>query len=130
MKDIRPFAFIAAFSAAALVLVAAIVGLSLALIEALWPSDLWDVTGALRAGFVATLVFGAIPTLLLGAPGYWLLWRSRSISGPQACCIGAMLGALFWLIEPALAAWGIGCGAITAGLTHRAAVRWLRADRP
>ncbi|WP_421683236.1 hypothetical protein HKW98_01465 [Stutzerimonas urumqiensis] len=129
MKDLHPFALIAALSATALVLVAASIGLSLAVLEALWPSDLWDVAGAFRAGFVATLAFGAIPAVLLGAPGYWLIWRSRRVTAPQACCIGAMLGASVGLIEPALAAWGIGCGAITAGLTHGAAVRWLGDDR-
>lgn len=93
--------------------------------EELSPSEFWGAWGAFRTGFFATLLFGSGPALLLGAPGYWWLWRTGRATWLSILPLGACLGALVSLVEPALAAWGIACGIIVSGLTHVAVRRWL-----
>ena len=125
MKQARALATIMMFAALALVVVAGGVAIVLAAIEALSPSELLGVAGAFRTGFYASLLFGVVPAVVLGAPAYWLLWRAGRASWPAALALGAALGALVVVVEPGLTAWGIGCGIFASGLTHVAATRWL-----
>ncbi len=113
-----------ACSALALFLVACGTAMVLAVSEVLSPSELWDVAGALWAGFWITLALGAIPALLLGAPIYWLFWRSGRGGWSVAAGLGVVLGCLVGLIEPALLPWGVACGLVTA-LLARLASRWV-----
>jgi hypothetical protein len=125
MKQARALATIVMFAALALIVVGGVVAVVLATIEVLSPSELWGVTGAFRTGFYASLLFGVVPAVVLGAPAYWLLWRTGRASWPAALVLGAALGALVVVVEPGLTAWGIGCGILASGLTHVAATRWL-----
>ena len=125
MKQARALATVAMFAAIALIVVAGLVALTLAALEALSPSERWGVAGAFRTGFYASLVLGAVPAALLGAPAYWLLWRAGRASWPAALLLGAALGALVAVVESGLTVWGIGCGILASGLTHVAATRWL-----
>jgi hypothetical protein len=125
MKQARALATIATFAAVALIVVAGLVAVTLAALEALSPSELWGVAGAFRTGFYASLLFGVVPGVVLGAPVYWLLWRSGRARWLSVLLVGAVLGALIAVVESGLAPWGIGCGMLVAGLTHIAAMRWL-----
>lgn len=123
----RPLMKVAVIAAASLLAVATAVALLLAALEMGWPSEFWSPWGAFRAGLYASLALGAGPAMLVGAPTYWLLWRAGFASTTSAVLLGAASGALAGLIEPALVAWGMACGAVAAGLTHRVARRWLGA---
>jgi hypothetical protein len=125
MKSFRELATIAMFSAVALLVVAGAVAVTFLAVEYFSPSELWGLAGAFRTGFYATLLFGVLPGVLLGAPAYWLLRRFQRAARPSVCLVGAALGALVALVEPGLVGWGVGCGIVTAGLTHFAAERWL-----
>lgn len=113
-----------ACSALALFLVACGAATVLAVSEVLSPSELWDVAGALWAGFWITLALGVVPALLLGAPIYWLFWRSGRGGWPVAAGLGLLLGCLVTLVEPALLPWGVACGLVTALLAQFAS-RWV-----
>lgn len=112
---------LAALSAVALLIVGLTVGGLLFTLEVLSPSDLWTPPGAFVAGLTASLLLGAGPALLLGVPAYWLLWRRRRAQWRTILPLGAALGALIVVIEPALLGWGVLAGVGTAVLTHLAA---------
>lgn len=120
----REFVKLMLVSALALLLVAAGVGGLLALDAVRAPNELFGVAAALRLGFVATLAFGAGPALLVGAPGYWLLWRTGRAGWTAALLLGTAAGSLLLVLEPALALWGAGCGAAAAAIVHAVARRW------
>lgn len=128
MRHLRQLVIVTALSACALLLVALAVAAVLLALEIASPSDLWNRAGAFRTGLYATLLLGAGPALLLGAPGYWLLWRLGRARWLPVLSLGAGLGASVAFLEPAWIAWGVACGAVVAGLTHRAAQRWLGPD--
>lgn len=125
MRAARQLMQVAMFSAASLAVVAFSVALLVAGLEASAPTDLWDASGAFSAGFYATLLVGAAPAIFVGAPAYWWLWRLRQARWLIVLPLGAGLGALIGMLEPALLSWGAGCGMAVAGLTHLAATRWL-----
>jgi len=125
MKHLRALATTAMFAAVALIVVAGLVAILFAAVEILSPSELWGVAGAFRTGFYASLLFGVVPAVALGAPAYWLLWRAGRATWAAVLLLGAALGALVGVVEVALAAWGVGCGVIVSGLTHVAVTRRL-----
>jgi hypothetical protein len=125
MKYARELAALMAFAAVSLVAVAGSVAVLFAVLEHFTPTELWGLSGAFRTGFFATLVFGTVPAVLVGGPAYWLIRRCGCASWLNAVAIGGVLGTLVAVVEPALTAWGVGCGGIVAGLTHLAATRWL-----
>lgn len=126
MRDVRQLMYIVVLSAASLVLVVLAVAAVLIAQELYAPTALWGPGGAFRAGFFVTFLLGAGPAVLLGAPAYWGLWRSGRARWHWVLLIGAGLGVLVAVIEPALVAWGAGCGLAVAALVHVAAMRWLR----
>jgi hypothetical protein len=125
MNPFLGLATIAAFNAVTLVVVAGAVGVIFEAFDYFAPSELWGTSRPFLTGFLAALYFGGVPALPLGVPGYYLLWRVGRATWLSACGLGAALGALVAFVEPALAAWGAGCGIVAAGLTHLAALRWL-----
>lgn len=106
MKSARQLVKTALLATAALIMVALAVASIFVLFEVLSPSELWDPSGAFIAGLYATLVLGAVPAVLFGAPGYWLLWRCRRARWLTVLPLGAALGALVAVLEPALLPWG------------------------
>lgn len=122
----RAFFTIAGCSAAALLLVAVAMALVFAVSELLFPSELWTVANAFWIGFCVTLLLGGLPTLLLGAPAYWLLWRRERAAWLPAALVGGMLGSLVMLLDPAFLFWGAGCGLATGVLTHLIHRCWVR----
>ena len=125
MKQARALATVALFATAALIVVAGLVAALLVVLEILSPSELWGVSGAFRAGFYASLVLGVVPSLVLGAPAYWLLWRVGRATWFTVLLLGAVLGALVAVLERDLMPWGVACGILVSGLTHIAGTRWL-----
>lgn len=129
MKSARQLVKTGLLAAAALIMVALAVASIFVLLEVLSPSELWGPSGAFIAGLHATLVLGAVPAVLFGAPGYWLLWRLGRARWLTVLPLGAAFGALVAVLEPALLPWGIPCGVVTAAITHVAAGRWLDGAR-
>ena len=125
MRVARQLMQVAVFSAASLVLVAFAVALLVAGIEASSPTEFWGLPGAFGTSLYATLLIGAGPAILMGAPAYWWLWRLGQARSLVVLLLGAGLGALIAVLEPVLLGWGAGCGVAVAGLTHLAARRWL-----
>lgn len=123
MERLRGFGQVLLATAAATALVAAGVGVLLWLQAWLSPTPLLRPAAALPTGCVAALAFGAGPALLVGAPAYWWLWRRGHAGWRTALPLGLASGSLVAVLEPALAAWGAGCGAIAAGLVHAALQR-------
>lgn len=130
MKSTRQLVKTELLAAAALTMVALAVASIFVLLEVLSPSELWGPSGAFIAGLHATLVLGAVPAVLFGAPGYWLLWRLGRARWLTVLPLGAAFGALVAVLEPALLPWGITCGIVTAAITHVAAGRWLGGAPP
>jgi hypothetical protein len=130
MKSTRQLVKTELLAAAALTMVALAVASIFVLLEVLSPSELWGPSGAFIAGLYATLVLGAVPAVLFGAPGYWLLWRLGRARWLTVLPLGAAFGALVAVLEPALLPWGITCGIVTAAITHVAAGRWLGGAPP
>lgn len=118
---------VATLAATSLVLVAFGVAFVFLVLEVLSPSELWGRYGAFSAGLYATLAFGAVPGVVLGAPVYWWLWRTDHARWTTVFPLGAALGSLVAIVEVSLTPWGVGCGSAVAGLTHFAANRWLEA---
>lgn len=116
---------VTACSAVSLLLVALAVALLFAGLELHSPTEFWSPYGAFGGGFHATLLLGAVPAILAGAPAYWWLWRAGRARWLTVVPLGAALGALVAVLEPALLGWGAGCGMFVAGLTHMTARRWL-----
>lgn len=123
MTPLREFAAIVVLVATSLSAVACAMGALFAMLEWLSPSELWGLGGALRTGFLATVALGSAPALLVGAPLYWILWRRRHATRLASAVLGSVAGALVAALEPSLVAWGAGCGAATALLTHGLARR-------
>lgn len=96
-------------------------------LEQISPSELFTSSAAFRVGFQATLMFGVLPAILFGAPAYWWIWRQGQARWLTILPLGAVLGLLVFLLDSALIGWGVGCGALVAGLTHILARRWLGA---
>lgn len=129
MRVARQLLQAAAFAAASLLLVALAVALLVAGLEASSPTEFWGLPGAFGTGLHATLLIGAGPAILIGAPAYWGLWRLGRARSLIVLPLGAALGALVGVLEPPLLGWGAGCGMVVAGLTHLAAKRWMGPDR-
>lgn len=113
--------------AAAVLLVAVAIGIALALLEWVRPSELWDRWGAFRSGFIATTVLGMAPALVFGTPAYALLQHAGRARWGAVIALGAGLGSLVALFDVAFLGWGVAAGAAVAGLTHIGATRWFRA---
>ena len=125
MKPARELAAITAITFASLLATAAAMALLLLVLESIWPSELLSRRGAFQTGFVATLLVGSLPAVVLGAPSYWLLRRHGRASPIAIRSLGALFGTLVGFVEPAFTAWGGGCGLVTAGLAHMAVEHWL-----
>jgi hypothetical protein len=97
-------------------------GIRMGLTTSMSPGD------AAAAGFVYTLVFGALPALLYGAPLYALLWHAGSAAWSTAILIGVLPGLLGLALlrgDAWLGYWALGCGVIVAIATHALIRRWL-----
>ena len=81
-------------------------------------------TAAVGAGdsfgivFAGTLAFGAVPALLIGAPGYAWMWHVGRASWLTAVVLGAALGAPWFIVAGELGAWATAAGAFVAIITH------------
>ena len=126
MKHAGALVTIALLAAGSLLVAALGVGCVLATWELIAPSEFWAFGGAFKGGFLATVLLGAVPALVIGVPAYWSLRRIHQARWPAALGLGGVFGALITVVEPGLAPWGVGCGTLCAGLTHLGASRWLR----
>lgn len=80
--------------------------------------DLFGPGGAARALFGFTLIFGALPVALFGAPGYVLLHARHLARWRWVLLLGVAPSFLFLAVEPELFWWAAGCGAAVATITH------------
>ncbi|MCH8496863.1 MAG: hypothetical protein LAT63_00165 [Marinobacter sp.] len=111
MRALRQLIQVMVFSAVSLLVVAIAIALLFLALELASPSELWRPFGAFRVGFYATLVVGAAPAILVGAPAYWWVWRLGYARWLIVLPVGAVLGTLAALLDLALIGWGVGCGA-------------------
>lgn len=130
LRAYRMWIVLPALVAAAVLVVAVMVGVVLAVIEMIRPSELWDAWGAFQTGCIAATVLGLGPAIVLGAPVYGLLRRGGRARWRTVLALGAALGSLVALFDVAFLGWGIAAGAAVAGLTHVGAGRWLGAGPP
>jgi hypothetical protein len=77
-------------------------------------------------GFAYTMVLGALPALLYGAPAYALLAQAGRASWSTTLLIGLVPGLLALLVETSLGVWALGCGVAVACATHFLVQRWTR----
>lgn len=73
--------------------------------------------------FVFTLLFGALPVALVGAPGYLFLHVRGLARWYWVLLLGLAPSLAFLLFAPDLVWWAAGCGAAVALLTHLLASR-------
>jgi len=77
-------------------------------------------------GFAYTMIFGALPALLFGAPAYALLAQAGRASWTTTMVVGIVPGLLAGLIETWLAVYALVCGVVVAAATHFLVQRWTR----
>ena len=68
--------------------------------------------------FVLTLMLGAVPALLYGAPVYALAVHKRWISWPLVLLVGVTPGVLIVFWERGIGLFFLVCGACVAAATH------------
>jgi hypothetical protein len=73
--------------------------------------------------FVFTLLFGALPVALIGAPGYVALHARGNARWYWVLLLGLAPSLLFLWFVSELVWWAAGCGAAVALLTHLLASR-------
>jgi hypothetical protein len=114
-------------------LVAELLGLAALLLVALalatygaWDSDkngsenLFGEQSAAQFLFLFTLVLGALPVIVIGAPGYVFLHSRRLARWPLVLLLGTAPSLLFLFFSAEFFPWALGCGAAVAILTHLA----------
>ena len=69
-------------------------------------------------GFVYTAVFGFLPVVLIGAPGYLVLLRYNFARLKYVLLLGITPGVFAVFFHPSLGLWAIVCGALMASITH------------
>lgn len=82
------------------------------------PASILDPESAARVTFAYTCVLGALPVVLVGAPGYWALLQRGLARWYYALALGAAPALGFLLADLDLAFWALVAGSIVALLTH------------
>ena len=73
---------------------------------------------AAKTFFLATLYFGVVPVVLLGAPSYFALIRYSQPRWPHVLLIGVAPGILALPLDLVLGSTAIVCGVVVASVTH------------
>ena len=124
MQFIVQFLKTLAVALAALVCVAGLVAAYGACQASIQPSTV-DAAGAVRVGFLGTLMFGVLPVAAFGTPAY--VWLSRHGRVNWASVLGLVLVPTIVLafLDIELALLGAICGLVVASATHIICSRWL-----
>ena len=103
---------------ASLLVVAAAMAAYGAIDSTLHASSLLGPSSSAQVVFGYTAILGAVPALLLGAPGYLILVHRNLARWPYVSLLGTAPGLLALAFDITLGLFAIICGAAVALLTH------------
>jgi hypothetical protein len=118
MGILRQLLLVEAATLVALLVVAAAMAAYGAADSSLNGNSLLGPAASAQVVFGYTAIFGVLPALLIGAPGYVTLLRHNLASWPYVLLLGVLPGLVVLPVELSLGFWAIICGASVALLTH------------
>ena len=118
MNQLRQLLVVGATAFAALLLVAGLMAATAAVDSAAHSNALLSPVSAAAVTFSYTLILGALPVLLVGAPGYTFLLSKGHARWYWAVGLGVLPGLAALPLDSNLGFWAIACGAIVALVTH------------
>src|SRR5258706_7299870 len=77
-------------------------------------------------GFGYTVIIGALPVILYGAPIYALLANAGRANWTTVILLGVVPGVFVLPFDVWPGVWAIGCGVIVASITHLLMGHWTR----
>ena len=118
MSILRQLLIVEAVALAALLAVAASMSAYGAIDSLRHANSLLDPAASAKILFGYTAILGAVPVILVGAPGYLALLRNNLARWPYAWGLGAFPGLVILPLEPSLGFWAVICGSVVALITH------------